>query len=267
MDSLQNSTKNSLQLTERQKPLWLVGQVNNSNSNEFALAIRSNQTKLTLEKAIEAGTQISKLKREQPLILLKSIIVLVQDVCTFFAAKNTLKPEHVESCATLIADTYPLMKLEEIAYALKLAKQGKTEKVYGSIDQSVILSWVEQYYNSEDRAIHFEQRAKKVQQEQQAQNTEVKKVIDYNAYLERMKAEAAKPKAKEQTSVMSAYLVQKQRREVEALKHLHTGYTAETVDWFIDLHVQAKMPKLNKDDMKLYREMENAYRSKWNSIA
>jgi hypothetical protein len=116
-------------------------------------------TSVTLPAAIEQGEQLSRINRETPAHALRLVAELVKNLTNFFKTKRALETEdEYYEVAALIIEAHKLLKVEEIAYAFKLAKLGKLGKVFDRLDGSTILSFVEDYDRSEERSAYFEKR-------------------------------------------------------------------------------------------------------------
>lgn len=110
--------------------------------------------------AIEQGEQLSKINREAPMQAIKLVAELVKNLANFFKTKRALESEEdYFEVATLIIEGYKLLKVEEIAYAFKLAKLGKLKlKVLDRLDGATIMAILQEYDRSEERAAYFEKR-------------------------------------------------------------------------------------------------------------
>ncbi|MDO6389038.1 hypothetical protein Q4E40_02780 [Pontibacter sp. BT731] len=117
-------------------------------------------TSVTLPVAIENGEQLSKINRENQAHALRLVAELVKNLANFFKTKRALENEDdYFEVAALIIEGHKLLKVEEIAYAFKLAKLGKLKtKVLDRLDGSTILAIVDEYDRSEERAAYFEKR-------------------------------------------------------------------------------------------------------------
>jgi hypothetical protein len=116
-------------------------------------------TSVTLPAAIENGEQLSRINRETPAHALRLVAELVKNLTNFFKTKRALETEDdYYEVAALIIEGHKLLKVEEIAYAFKLAKLGKLGKVFDRLDGSTILSFIEEYDRSEERCDYFERR-------------------------------------------------------------------------------------------------------------
>ena len=116
-------------------------------------------TTVSLPVAIEQGEQISKLNREAPVQALTLVAELVKNLCNFFKTKRALEGDDFFEVAGLIIEGHKLIKVEEVAYAFKLAKLGKLKtKVLDRLDGATILAIVNEYVCSDERAEYFERR-------------------------------------------------------------------------------------------------------------
>jgi hypothetical protein len=117
-------------------------------------------TSVTLPVAIEQGEQLSRINRENQAHALRLVAELVKNLCNFFKTKRALENEDdYFEVAALLIEGHKFLKVEEIAYAFKLAKLGKLKtKILDRLDGSTILAIVEEYDRSEERAAYFEKR-------------------------------------------------------------------------------------------------------------
>lgn len=117
-------------------------------------------TSVTLPEAIEHGEQLSRINRESKVDALKLVAELVRNLANFFKTKRALEnQDDYFEVAALIIEGHKLLKVEEIAYAFKQAKLGKTKvKILDRLDGATILAIVDEYDRSEERAAYFEKR-------------------------------------------------------------------------------------------------------------
>lgn len=122
-------------------------------------AIIQFSTSVTMPAAIEHGEQLSRISRENNTVALKLVAELVKNLANFFKTKRALEsPEDYFEVAALIIEGYKMLKVEEIAYAFKLAKLGKLGKVFDRLDGSTVLGFIAEYDASQERAAYFEKR-------------------------------------------------------------------------------------------------------------
>jgi len=135
-------------------------------------------TSVTLPAAIEHGEQLSRLNRENTGHALKLVAELVKNLVNFFKTKRALETQDdYFEVASLIIEGYKFLKVEEIAYAFKLAKLGRIGKVFDRLDGSTVLGFIQEYDASEERAAYFEKR----NSQQKADTSEKFEVLSFLA--------------------------------------------------------------------------------------
>ncbi len=130
-----------------------------SNGSLVPGGIVQFSTAVTLPTAIEQGEQLSKINREAPMQALTLVAELVKNLSNFFKTKRALQGDDFFEVAALIIEGHKLLKVEEIAYAFKLAKLGKLKtKILDRLDGATVLAIIDEYDRSEERTAYFEKR-------------------------------------------------------------------------------------------------------------
>jgi hypothetical protein len=96
-------------------------------------------SKLTLEEATQ-GAQISKLNKESPVEVIKSIVVLLSQLKMY--VKITVDDEWLFDWAETIAQDCWDMKFDHLILALK---KGASQKQYGEVLLSDVMQWINDY--------------------------------------------------------------------------------------------------------------------------
>lgn len=114
------------------------------NNNPFAIA--KIESSLSIRQSIDCGIQLitmgEKFGFEETLKLLTR---LIENTAGFFNVNNNLSANQLVQIAQSIVERFGHDNIEDIILALKDARMGMCEKVYGRIDGEIIIGWIERY--------------------------------------------------------------------------------------------------------------------------
>lgn len=112
--------------------------------NPFAIA--KIESSLSIRKSIETGIQLKKMGEiyghENTLLLLTR---LIENTVSFFNVNNNLSGNQTVQIALVIIERFGHDNIQDIVLALKDARMGFCEKVYGRIDGEIIINWIVAY--------------------------------------------------------------------------------------------------------------------------
>lgn len=101
---------------------------------------------LTVKGSIERGLQINSYVSDNGgRDAMKLIMMLISNTAMFFNVNNNLNEHQMVQIAQAIIGRFGYDNIEDIVLALKDARMGLCDKVYGRIDGEVILGWIERY--------------------------------------------------------------------------------------------------------------------------
>lgn len=143
---------------------------NQGASLDEVLAINKVIKELTIQGAIETGTQLSKIKKdcgEQKAVRL--VFKLLQRLSKRLNIKGGLDDELMIDIADNVVLDYWFLKLEEIAMILDKAGKGGYGKIYDRLDMATIYDWFNQYQNERDS---FSEKKNKTLKETHDRNLE-----------------------------------------------------------------------------------------------
>ncbi len=123
------------------------------------------QAAMTPALALASGEQLSRLRQRDKPALLKALSLLITQLGNSFNVGKNVDTLQVYECATLLAEKYWYLRLEEFVYVFKQARLGKYGKVYDRLDVQVISDWLTTYDTGE-RLAEMERR-RQVQLEQE----------------------------------------------------------------------------------------------------
>jgi hypothetical protein len=123
------------------------------------------QAAMTPALALASGEQLSRLRQRDKPALLKALSLLITQLGNSFNVGKNVDTLQVYECATLLAEKYWYLRLEEFVYVFKQARLGKYGKVYDRLDVQVISEWLSTYDTGE-RLAEMERR-RQVQLEQE----------------------------------------------------------------------------------------------------
>ncbi len=153
---------------------------------------------LTLKKAIN-GTQISKLRRENPEQLVKTLFAGLWSLVKTVDANKTMNQGETQECVEVILIDYHWMKLEEIFYVFQKIRRGDYGKLYERLKMPEILNAICEYDLDEREryVIKANAKHKEVEKEPIISN-DIPAAEMYENYLEAKEKEANKPKEKDE---------------------------------------------------------------------
>lgn len=122
---------------------------------------------LTVKGSIERGLQINSYVSDNGgRDAMKLIMMLISNTAMFFNVNNNLNEHQMVQIAQAIIGRFGYDNIEDIVLALKDARMGLCEKVYGRIDGEVILGWIERYMerkSEELEKIHHQHKTKSIE--------------------------------------------------------------------------------------------------------
>ncbi len=119
---------------------------------------------MTTAVALATGEQLSLLAKADKKALLKALSALITQLRQSLNVGKNLDTLQVYECASLLAEKYWYLRLEEFLYVFKQAKLGKYGKIYDRLDVQVISGWLHAYDTGE--------RLVELQRQRQAQPPE-----------------------------------------------------------------------------------------------
>lgn len=127
-------------------------------------AVAKIESSLSIRQSIESGIQLVKMGEhfgfEETLKLLTR---LVENTANYFNINHNLKGTQLVQVCQAIIERFGHDNIEDIVLALKDARLGLCDKIYGRIDGEVILGWIEQYMDKkaqEIEKIHHQNKMK-----------------------------------------------------------------------------------------------------------
>jgi hypothetical protein len=136
-----------------------------SQDSVLGTQLLEQQAAMTPALALTSGEQLSRLRQRDKPALLKALSLLITQLGNSFNVGKNVDTLQVYECATLLAEKYWYLRLEEFVYVFKQARLGKYGKVYDRLDVQVISEWLTTYDTGE-RLAEMERR-RQVQQEQE----------------------------------------------------------------------------------------------------
>jgi hypothetical protein len=131
-------------------------------SDPFAIA--RIESGLSVRKSIESGISLAKMgevygHKET----MKLIVRLIQNTERFFNVNKKLDEFQLVQIVQIITEKYGHDNIEDIVLALKNARMGFGDKIYGRIDGEVVMKWIEKYM--EEKALEFERIHQEIKKE------------------------------------------------------------------------------------------------------
>jgi hypothetical protein len=113
----------------------------------------------------------------------KLIMMLITNTAMFFNVNGNLNSHQLVQITQVILERFGYDNLEDIVLALKDARMGYYDKVYGRIDGEVIINWVEKYMD------------KKAEEMEKLHHANKHKATEIHPDILRMAKEATEKKA------------------------------------------------------------------------
>jgi hypothetical protein len=111
-----------------------------------AFAVAKIESSLSIRKSIQTGVQLQKMGEQFGFEdTLKLLSRLIENTASFFNLNGNLTGSQLVQISQVIIERYGYDNIEDIILALKNARMGLCEKVYGRIDGEVVLGWIAQY--------------------------------------------------------------------------------------------------------------------------
>ncbi len=122
-----------------------------SQPENFALpAIPKYSSEIVLKDAIDKGTQISKLRRENKNELAQMLFMLIMDIKNWFKTKRGMETQaDIGQAVLVIIRRFYYLKIEEIAFAFHNAKAGLYIDVLDRFDGDSIIQILKAYENND----------------------------------------------------------------------------------------------------------------------
>ena len=134
----------------------LMAHLESNNNLEIALIER----KLTVKYSIDSGNQLVKFDKvfgESNTI--KMITRLIRNTTEYFNAD--FSDAQLMQTALAIIDRFGYDNIEDIVIALKNARQGLCEKVFGKVNGEIVTKWIEKYMDLKAAEIEKQHHNKK----------------------------------------------------------------------------------------------------------
>jgi len=188
-----------------------------------AMAVALIERKLTVQKSIESGLQINKaMKSLGETETIKLISRTIENTVKYFGVEFT----HDQLIQTSIAiiDRYEFDNIEDIIIALKRAKGGLCEKVYGRINGETILRFIEQYMDIKAAEIERNHNNNKYNQ------MEIHKCItDEIQKHEKLKINRVKMKNHTREDWIEKFILNIQQHRVKELENLRASLLNDNI--------------------------------------
>lgn len=130
-------------------------------SDPFAIA--RIESELSIRQSIENGIQLQKMGEvfghEDTL---KLIVRLIRNTANFFNVTNNLSAGQFVQIAQVIIERFGHDNIQDIVLALKDARMGFCEKVYGRIDGEIIINWIVAYMGKKSEELEKMHKSQKV---------------------------------------------------------------------------------------------------------
>ena len=104
----------------------------------------------TLAEIKTHGAQLSKLKKDNSILLLAKTVEILEGIYIFCNIKRDIDPKGIMIIADEIIKDFWYLKIEELDYAIKNGMKGQYGKVLDRIDGNIIYSWLHGYEKSEE---------------------------------------------------------------------------------------------------------------------
>lgn len=138
--------------------------LNGSLAKGDAFAVAKIESSLSVRKSIETGVQLHKMGEKFGFEdTLKLLSRLIENTASFFNLNGNLTGSQLVQISQSIIERYGFDNIEDIILALKNARMGLCEKVYGRIDGEVVLGWISQYMDTkaeEMEKLHHQRKTK-----------------------------------------------------------------------------------------------------------
>jgi hypothetical protein len=125
----------------------------------------SNGAELTLATAIETGTQLSTIKKNDPDLAVAALSKMIVGLENYYAIPEGARMSVTAAieAANLILKKYWYLKFEEILYVFTAAKMGQWGTLFGAgtagkITPDTLFQWLDKYDKSDERITYHEQK-------------------------------------------------------------------------------------------------------------
>lgn len=124
---------------------------NEQEQKQAVTVVARNQASLTVAKAIEAGTQISTLKRQDEQSVIDAVGALITLACHSLNVGKNMTDLQVYTASCTLVERFWYLKLEEFALIFRNGCTGFYGKLFDRVDVEIISSWIEKYWGSDER--------------------------------------------------------------------------------------------------------------------
>lgn len=193
--------ENSIQLSKPQSPLTktssnsLMSVILGTPSSSRLAAIANYQQGLTVRKAMTNDeNQVSYYRRVDRPTVVGVVSVLLGEANNAMNIKNAPSPNQLVMMAEEVVDTWWMLRLDEIAYALRQGAAGMYGTAYNKFDKQTVTEWL-QRYDTDERMSQVEwanAQIKKQLEEKKNEADEIAEVLRGYARLQQVAKETGK---------------------------------------------------------------------------
>ncbi|MCP1384856.1 hypothetical protein [Runella salmonicolor] len=147
------------------------------NSTKLA-AISNYQKSLTVRAAMTADeNQISFYRRENRPLIVGAIAVLLTEANNTMNVQRAPSPIQISMMAEEIVENWWMLRLDEVAYALRQGAAGMYGTAYGKFDKQTLIEWLKTY-DTEERLAQVEWVNAQQKKQFEAEEKETSSVTD-----------------------------------------------------------------------------------------
>jgi hypothetical protein len=129
-------------------------------------AVAKIESAMTVRQSIETGIQIRLMGKKYGYEeTLKLVSRLIENTAAFFNLNGNLTGTQLVQISQAIIERYVTDNIEDIILALKNARMGLCEKIYGRIDGEIVMGWIAQYMETkaeEMEKIHHQKKTEAI---------------------------------------------------------------------------------------------------------
>lgn len=123
---------------------------------ELRAQVHGEIVKLEQELALmDEPKSLTRLARENEEMTIDMIMLMVNDLKSFFIVDRVISSDGIKALAPLIVTTFGELTLEEVAVCFNMAKTGVYGEIYARLDGQVIMGWLRKYVQDKRERKHM----------------------------------------------------------------------------------------------------------------
>lgn len=199
------------------------------NSTKLA-AVSAYQKSLTVRGAMTADeNQISFYRRDNRALIVGTIAVLLTEANNTMNVQRAPTPIQISMMAEEIVENWWMLRLDEVAYALRQGAAGMYGTAYGKFDKQTLIEWL-QTYDTQERMAQVEWVNAQQKKQLEAEEKDTGSIVDGYRRLQETYQKTGKDALSQQNKERAEAKIKARWQEDEFLKWQAEYYAKKQIN-------------------------------------